>query len=49
MRTAYRKPVQKAFNQRMATPNAQNTPFKVELSRDGRSLLEMLKARLFSS
>jgi 8-oxo-dGTP pyrophosphatase MutT (NUDIX family) len=49
MRTAYRKPVKKAFSQQAASPDAQNMPFNVELIRDGRSLLQTLKARLFWS
>ncbi len=46
MRTAYRKPVRKAFNQRMEGVNAQSTPLKMVLDR---SVLRRLQARLFSS
>jgi len=49
MRTAYRKPVQKAFNQRMAALNTQNTSFKAQSPIDNQPLFKRLMARLFSS
>ncbi len=49
MLTAYHKPVRKVFNQQVIIPNAQNTVVKLELPHGGRSLLQILKERLFSS
>ena len=48
MRTSYRSPVRKAFKQRMANPDAQNSPLDPEFSRSDQSLLRRIRARLFS-
>ncbi len=49
MRSAYHKPVRKAFIQRKAAPGDHETPHRNKFYRDVRSVFQILKARLFSS